>query len=222
MTGHAYLYGDGGDGAATSLEEIDMSKSTKILGTTVALAGLTAIGAFAFAQGGPGHGHGRMGMGHGGMGGGHGAMMAGPQDNSAARLDAIKSDIGIRPDQTAAWETYAKVVSEIANGRRAHRESIDRDAVRRMEPAERQAHVEGMSKQREAEASKLRTAADTLLAQLDDSQKEKARRALPGIASADAGGGMRHGMMGGMGRMGGHDMGGGRGMGHGMGQRSNH
>lgn len=203
-----------------------MSRKTKIIGAGVAVASILAVGAFAFAQGGPGHGHGRMGMGQGmghgmmqgmgpgGMGrGGDGTLLTDP----AARLDAIKGELGIKPDQSAAWDAYAKVVRDFATERREHHDKIDRDAVRRMEPKEHQAFRDTMQKQREEGITRVRTAAETLLGKLDDAQKEKARRTLPGLASAGPGGGSRQGMMGGHGGQG-HG-GQGDGMGHGMGPR---
>lgn len=202
-----------------------MSRTTKVLAATAAVAAVAVAGAFAFAQGqghgrmgmGMGHGGGMHGMGHGMMGGGRDGMM-GRQADPAARLDAIKAELGIKPEQTADWNTYAKVVTDTAAERREHREKIDRDAVRKMEPKDREAFRHQMMKQRDDSFAKVRTAAETLLAKLDDAQKEKARSTLPGLASAGSGQGHRQGMMGGHGGRGtGHGNGMGGGMGHGMG-----
>ena len=55
-----------------------MNTTTKILTTGAAVAILGAMGAYAFAQQGPGFGPGMMGMRHGMMmGEGHGPMMGG-------------------------------------------------------------------------------------------------------------------------------------------------
>jgi hypothetical protein len=208
-----------------------MSRTTKVLAATVAVAAVAAAGAYAFAQGydqgrmGMGHGGGMHGMGQGGgmhgmgpgtmkgmMGGGRGGMM-GNQADPAARLDAIKAELAIKPEQAADWEAYAKVVTDIAAERREHREKIDRDAVRNMDPKDREAFRDQMMKQRDESFAKVRTAAQTLLAKLDDAQKQKARNTLPGLASAGSGDGFRQGMMGGHG---------GHGMGHGMGDRHGH
>jgi hypothetical protein len=204
-----------------------MKTKTKMIGAGVAAVCVAALGAYAMAQGGPGHG--RMGMGHGMMGHGpmQGGMMGpghgqrmGQSGDPAARLTAAKGEIGIKAEQTAAWDTYAKVVTEVAAERRQVREKIDRDAVQKMTVQERRAFRDSMIKQRDAAQDKVKAAAETLLAQLDEAQKAKAKNVLPGLAEAGHGGGMRQGMMGGQG--GGHGMGGRGGMGgHGMGPRWN-
>lgn len=199
-----------------------MTKRTTVLAAAAVVAAVTIIGAHAFAQGGPGMGHGRMGagMGHDMKGGAYGGRTADAGD-PAARLGAIKSEIGIRTEQASAWDAYAKVLTEVGDERRGHRESIDRDAVRKMEPKERQAFRESMQTQRDATITKVRAAAEALLTQLDDAQKEKARRTLPGLVASGAGEGMRHGMMGGHGQDPGQDPGQGPRMGRGPGQHNN-
>lgn len=193
-----------------------MSRKSKIIAAAAALTAVTALGAYAIAQGGPGMGHGRMGgmggMGHGKMGQGPGSMM-GNMGDPAARLETIKTELGIKPNQTAAWDSYSKTVTETAAERRSHREKVDRDAVQKMDPKDRQAFRDSMRGDHEKAAGKVKTAAETLLAQLDDSQKEKARRTLPGLVTGGQGEGMRQGMMG---------KGGGDGMGRGPGPRHNH
>jgi hypothetical protein len=147
-----------------------MKTTTKILTTGAAVAILGAMGAYAFAQQGPGFGPGMMGMRHGMMmGGGHGPMMGGFAD-PAEHLDVVKKEIGIKPEQQAAWDAYSKTVQETAAA---------------------------MQKQRQEGPEKVRTAAENLLSTLDDAQKTKANEILPGVASP--GPGMRHGMMGGRG-----------------------
>jgi hypothetical protein len=193
-----------------------MKATTKLLAAGVAVTAMLAAGAYAFAQQDRGAGPG-MGMGHGMMHGMGGGMMGGPMmgpmggalADPTARLDAIKAEIGIKPEQIAAWEAYAKVVKDTAAEQRSHREHIDADAVRNLTPTERQQHFTAMRTQRDTARAKVRTAAETLLAQLDDAQKAKAQRALPGLAATAPGSGMRHGMMGGRGM--------GPGMGPGMG-----
>lgn len=192
-----------------------MKAITKILGATAAVAALGLAGAYAFAESGHGPGHGRMDMGHGmghGMmnGGGHGGRM-GHFGDPAERLANAKAAIGIKAEQAAAWDAYAKVVTETAAERRKHHESIDRDAVHNMKPEDRRAFRESMMQQRDEAQAKVKAAAEMLLAQLDDAQKAKARENLPGFASGHGPGprhgmhhGMRHGMMGGHG--GGHGM----------------
>jgi len=186
-----------------------MSINRKFLIAGATVAALTAVTAYAIAD----SGHGRGGMGHGmgghGMGHGHGKGM-GWQD-PAERLAAAKTEIGIKPEQTAAWDAYAKVVTETSAERRRVRENVDRDAVHAMKPEDRQAFRDGMMKQRDEARAKIRTAAETLLAEFDDAQKAKARDSLPGLAEGGGGHGMRHGMSGGHGR--GHGGGHGEGMG---------
>ena len=162
-----------------------MKTTTKILTTGTAIAILGAMGAYAFAQQGPGFGPGMMGHGHGMMmgeghgpmmGGEHGPMMGGFAD-PAERLEAMKEEIGIKPEQQPAWDAYSKTVRETAAA---------------------------MQKQRQEGPEKVKTAAETLLATLDDAQKAKAKEILPRVASR--GPDMRHGMMDG------------HGMGHGQNQ----
>jgi hypothetical protein len=143
-----------------------MKTTTKILTTGAAVAILGAMGAYAFAQQGPGFGPGMMGMRHGMMmGGGHGPMTGGFGDPSE-HLDAVKNEIGIKPEQQAAWDAYSKTVRETAAA---------------------------MQKQRQEGPENVRTAAETLLATLDDAQKAKANEILPGVAGP--GYDVRHGMM---------------------------
>ncbi|CAN0483958.1 unnamed protein product, partial [Phaeothamnion confervicola] len=54
-------------------------------------------------------------------------------------------------------------------------------------------------KQRQEAQSNVKTAAEALLAKLDDTQKEKARQSLPGLVAGGPGTGMQFGMMGGPG-----------------------
>jgi hypothetical protein len=190
-----------------------MSKTSKTVGIVAGVAAIGLLGTYAFAQQGPGFGPDRRGMEHGmGPGGmGKGQMMGNPGDQ-ASRLSTLKTELGIKPEQTAAWDTYAKVVTDSATERRDHVQHIDRDAMRNMKSDERQQHFNSMQTQREAAQAKIKTAAETLIATLDETQKAKASTSLPGLATA--GPGMRFGMMG--------DAGGGHGAGHGMGRPRAH
>lgn len=190
-----------------------MKTINKLLGAGALVISLGAAGAYAVAQQGLGFGHGRMGMGPGMMMGGPGmgpgavmgpGMMAGRLGDPAARLATLKTELAIRPEQTADWDAYAKVVTESAAAMKDHREHVDRDAVRNMQPKDRQAFAAAMLKQREENFAKVKAAADALLAKLDDAQKAKAQGTLPGLAAAGPGQGMRHGMTGGGGTMGRH------------------
>ena len=72
----------------------------------------------------------------------------------------------------------------------------------KMAPQDRQAFMTGQQAQRQEAFASVKLAAGTLLAVLDDTQKAKAKDALPGLA-AQSPGMMRHGMMGGQGTHGG-------------------
>jgi hypothetical protein len=159
----------------------------------------------------------RHGMGRGMMGGQRGAGM-GRQD-PAERLAAVKTDLGIKAEQTAAWDAYAKVVTDTSAERRAHRDKIDRDAVRAMKPEDRQAFRESMMKERDEARAKIKTAAQTLLAQLDDAQKAKAETTLPGLVEPGRGRGPQQGMAKEHGRGQGHAPGQGPANGEGRGPR---
>lgn len=190
-----------------------MNKLNTIIAVGAGVAAVSLVSVFAFAQHGPGHGGMGMGMGHGTMG-----QMMGQAGDPTTRLATLKTEIVIKPEQTAAWDSYAKVVTDTAADMKAHREHIDHDAIRKMETKDREAFIASMQKLREEAQGKVKAAADALLAKLDDSQKEKARQSLPGLVAGGPGMGMRTGMRGGgMGSgMGGHGMGG-HGMDHGPG-----
>ena len=190
-------------------------------------AALAGASVYAIAHPGPGFGRGgegcEGGMGRGmGMGPGHGPGMMGEGrgpgmgwQSPDARLAAVKAEIGVKPEQTAAWDAYAKIVTDTAAEMRRNREHIDRDAVRAMKPDDRQAFRHAMIKQRDEVFATVKAAAEKLVAELDDTQKAKARGNLPGLAENGFGAGPRHGMAGEPrpGRGGGHGMGHGGGMG---------
>jgi periplasmic protein CpxP/Spy len=140
-------------------------------------------------------------MGHG-MKMGQGMKMRGQMADPAARLTALKTELAITPAQEPAWSIYTKVVVDTATAQKAQHEKIDRDAVHKMEPNDRQAFRTGQQTQRQAAMATVKTAADALLAVLDEPQKAKARESLPGLVDLGAGP-MRHGMMGGHGMKGG-------------------
>jgi hypothetical protein len=149
------------------------------------------------------HGMGSM-MGH----------MQGTLGDPDAQLATAKAEIGIKPEQQAAWEAYAKVVTTTATAARGQREKISPDTILKMDANERQAFINQMQEQRQQNFKTVSAAAETLLAQLDDAQKAKARDVLPKLAAAGHGPGAGHGMAGGPGM--------GRGMGHGPGHGSGH
>jgi hypothetical protein len=172
-----------------------MRTITKILGTGAAIAAVGILGSYAFAQHGPGFGPGRMGMGPGMMmGKGHGTM--GAMADPVAHLATLKAELGIKPEQQSAWDTYARVVIDTATAGRARREGMSPDTVSKMETKERAAFIAGMQQERQKRFEAVKAAAEVLLAVLDDAQKAKAGSTLPGLAEAGHGPGMRHGMMG--------------------------
>jgi hypothetical protein len=130
---------------------------------------------------GPGMGHGMMqGMGHG-MGPGmmHGAPGAAFGD--AEDIGELKAELGITPAQEQAWSKYAKAVQDAAAAIETTRQGVDRQAVAKMNPADRYAFVSKMREQRQQQVDAVKTAANDLLAALDDNQKAKAADILPGL-----------------------------------------
>jgi len=185
--------------------ETDMNKKVLIIGAVAASTVLA--GGWALAQM-PGHGHGGMGpggMGPGGMQGMHGQM--GPQMHGQmgpgmqgqmgpgmqggpgftqfdpARINTLKTELGITTAQEPAWTKYANAVQNAANTMNATREGIDPDAVSKMTPQDRFAFVSKIREQRQTQFETVTTAANELLATLDDTQKTKARDILPGVGS---------------------------------------
>lgn len=176
-----------------------MTTKTKLLAVGTAMAAVIGFGAYAIAQHGPGMGRVGHGMGPGAtMGKDHDAKGMAMVDPTA-RLATLKTEIGIKPEQQADWDAYVRVVTEMAAAGRTLRESVDRDAVHKMEAKDRQAFMTSMQEQRGKQFEVVKTAAETLLAKLDDAQKAKARETLPGLF-AGPGAEMRHGMKGGHGK----------------------
>ena len=126
--------------------------------------------------------HGQMGPGmHGQMGPGmHGGH--GPTQFDPARIDTLKTQLGITASQEAAWTKYAKVVQDAAAAMKATHEGVDPEAVGRLSPAERFAFATEMREQAQKRFETVRSAANELLATLDDGQKAKAEKSLPGLA----------------------------------------
>jgi hypothetical protein len=130
-----------------------------------------------------GHGMGGHGMGGGGMGP-HGMMRGGPGAFAdPAAIEGLKTELGITPAQESAWTAYTKALREAATNLRTTHESIDRDAVFKMTPAERHAFMASMQEQRRQQFDAVKSAADALLATLDETQKAKAREVLPGAGA---------------------------------------
>jgi LTXXQ motif family protein len=178
-----------------------MKKKVLVIGAITATAVL--VGGWALAQT-TGHGPGGMGpgmmqhmgpmMGKGmmqhmgpGMGGGMGPGMMhggpGPMQFDPARVETLKTELGITAAQEPAWAKYAKAVQDAATAMKTTRESIDPSAVSKMTPQDHFAFMTKMREQGQKQFETVKTAADELLAALDDAQKAKARSTLPGLAS---------------------------------------
>jgi hypothetical protein len=157
-----------------------------------------------FMQGqGPG-GMGPGGMGHGGMMGMHGQMGPGMHGQTGpgmrgqmgpgmrggpgfaqfdpARIDTLKTELAITAEQEPAWTKYAKAIQDAAATMKTTGESVDREAVSKMNPQDRFAFVSKMREQGQKQFETVQTAAKELLATLDDTQKAKAQETLPGLA----------------------------------------
>jgi hypothetical protein len=143
---------------------------------------------FMRGEGGMGPGmHGMMGQGmHGQMGpgmrgqmghGGPGLTFADP-----ARIDTLKTELGITPAQEPAWAKYTKALQDAAITMRTTRESIDPATISKMTPQERFAFVSKIREQAQKQFETVKTSVDELLATLDEAQKIKAQETLPGLA----------------------------------------
>jgi hypothetical protein len=168
-----------------------MKKKVLVIGGIAAATIL--VGGWALAQS-SGYGPGgfgparMMGM-HGQMGPGmRGQMGPGMHGGPAltqfdpARIDTLKAELGITAAQEPAWTKYAKTVQDSAAKMQTTREGIDRDAVSKMNPQDRFAFMSKIREQRQKQFDAVQTAANELLATLDDAQKAKAKTILPGLA----------------------------------------
>ena len=131
---------------------------------------------------GPGMGKGMMGHMGGGMGPGmmHGA--AGPTQFDPARLETLKTELGITAVQEPAWTSYAATVQDAAAAMKTTREGINPDIIGKMTPQDRFVFVSKIREQAQKQFATVKTAAEELIATLDDTQKAKARQTLPGLA----------------------------------------
>ena len=137
-------------------------------------------------QMGPGMGppmmqHMRGAVGPGMMGpAGHGFAFA-----DQTQIDKLKAELAITSVQEAAWAKYAKTVQGAVAAMKAARES-----VKPANPQDRFAFASKMREQGQKQFEAVKSAANELLATLDDTQKTKAQQILPGLAF---GPGMMHG-----------------------------
>jgi hypothetical protein len=116
-------------------------------------------------------------MGPGMMHGGPGLAFADP-----TQVEELKSQLSITAAQEPAWTKYAKTIQDAAAMMKTTREGVDPDAVSEMTPADRFAFVTKMREQGQKQFETVKTAANELLATLDDAQKTKAQDILPGLA----------------------------------------
>ena len=131
----------------------------------------------------------RMGMmQHQGGAMGPGMMGPGMQGSATqtpfdpARLATLKSELAITAAQEVAWTKYTKAVEDAATALSTTRADIDPNTVRNMTPADRFAFVSKIREQAQSRFTAVQTAANELLAVLDDTQKTKAGTLLPGLA----------------------------------------
>ena len=109
---------------------------------------------------------------------------------------ALKTELGIRPEQTAAWDAYVKALQANTEQMRSIHDGIDFDTMRAMSWKDMQAFMAGVHDQRAAAFKTVEAAATKLIASLDDGQKSKAL--LPELLHTGFGPG-RHGGPGGFG-----------------------
>lgn len=98
----------------------------------------------------------------------------------AAQLNTLKTELGITADQDAAWTAYTKTVQDAATAMKAARTEFtgQLDKIRQ----ERTAAQTKMRDEAKKQSDAVTTAAGSLLAKLNDTQKAKAQQALPGLA----------------------------------------
>jgi hypothetical protein len=112
-----------------------------------------------------------------GMHGGLGLTFVDP-----ARIDTLKTELGITAAQEPAWTKYAKAVQDTATTMKTTREGINPDAISKLSPQDRTAFVTKIQEQGQKQFETVKTAANELLATLNDTQKAKAQTTLPGLA----------------------------------------
>ncbi len=174
-----------------------MKTKTVILGSLAAAVLLTGGWAYAQSSGyGPGgfgpmfmHGPGGMGPGmmHGMMAGRmgpgmmHGMMGGGQTFADPARMDALKADLAIKPDQEAAWIKYTTALNDAAGTMKAAFEAAGNE-LNDAAPQDRFAQMSKFRELGQTQFKSVESAANELLATLDDAQKAKAQESLPGLA----------------------------------------
>lgn len=171
-----------------------MKKKALVIGGVATAAFLAGGWALAQTSGqGPGgmQGmHGQMGQGmHGQMGQGmHGQMGPGMHGGSGltqfdpTQIDTLKTELGITAAQEPAWTKYTKALQDAATTMKTAREGVNPDAISKLSPQDRFAFATKIREQGQKQFEAVKTAANELLAALDDTQKAKAQTSLPGLA----------------------------------------
>jgi hypothetical protein len=179
-----------------------MKTKVLLIGGIAAVTLLAGGWALAQATGPGGFGPPFMrGMGHGGMGpgmmprmhamgSGMGAgmgpgMMSGAPAaifSDRAQIETLKKEIGITAAQESAWTKYTKALQDAATAMKTAREGVNPDTIGKLSPQERFASMTNMREQGLKQFETVKTAANELLAALDDAQKAKAQTNLPGLA----------------------------------------
>jgi hypothetical protein len=168
-----------------------MEKKVLVIGGIAAATIL--VGGWALAH--P-SGHGPGGFGPRAMQGMHGQMGPGMRGQMGpgmhrgpglahfdpARIDPLKSELGITTAQEPAWTKYAKAIQDAATAMKTTREGVDRETLSELSPADRIAFMTKTREQAHKRFEVVQAAANELLATLDDTQKTKSRQLLPGLA----------------------------------------
>jgi hypothetical protein len=110
-----------------------------------------------------------------------------------ARLDGVKKELGITAAQEQAWTKYTSTLKEVADARKARRDSFDRSAVAKMSVDEFRKFRDTAIQQHRKEQDSVNAAVDGLVKSLDEKQQAVAKEVLPGFAQ----GGFMRGMAGG-------------------------
>ena len=101
--------------------------------------------------------------------------------HESVNLDHIKSMLRITSAQEAIWNKTTKAIQESIAAIRKNRESIDTDAVKKMNSAERFAFITKQRQQLQKPIDAIQSAMDELNETLDTAQKNRARRLLPNL-----------------------------------------
>ncbi len=99
-----------------------------------------------------------------------------------ARLESAKKELGVTEAQEQAWTKYASTLKEVADARKARRESMDPSAMRQMSTHEHRKFRDAMIAQRRQEQDSVNAAIDGLVGSLDEKQVAIAKEVLPGYA----------------------------------------